>query len=275
MKPKIIIHCADIHIRNVQRQEEYGEVLEAFINKCAEIASNYEREEVRIVICGDLVHSKTTISNELFITASAFLRELEKIADVIVISGNHDLLMNNKSRTDTLTALFETAEFEHCTFIDSVLDYESGIVCDNDVMWALYSIHDDYKRPDIEGAREENPNSLVIGLYHAPIVGSILDNGTTSESGSDMSIFEGCDIVMAGDIHKRQVLKYKGVKIVYPGSLIQQTFGETVSSHGFVVWNLEDGSHEFVDVESQYGMYNIEIEDIKDLDEDKEKITNP
>ena len=36
---KLVIHCADIHIRNVQRHEEYAQQLERFVEKCKEIAA--------------------------------------------------------------------------------------------------------------------------------------------------------------------------------------------------------------------------------------------
>ena len=64
---KKIIHLADIHIRNNQRYEEYTEQLLKFIDKCKEICEPYEEDEVRIVICGDIFHSKNNISPELFI----------------------------------------------------------------------------------------------------------------------------------------------------------------------------------------------------------------
>lgn len=79
---------------------------------------------------------------------------------------------------------------------------------------------------------------------------------------------------MAGDIHMRQTLKRKNTEIVYPGSLIQQDFGETVSKHGFVVWNMETLKHSFIDIESDFGLYDIRINDIKDFDEDKEILVN-
>ena len=44
--------------------EEYNEQLMKFIDKCKEIASNYEQDEVRIAICGDIVHQKNTISQQ-------------------------------------------------------------------------------------------------------------------------------------------------------------------------------------------------------------------
>ena len=139
---KLVIHCADIHIRNVQRHEEYAQQLERFVEKCKEIAAPYDKDEVRIVIAGDLVHSKNQISNELIVFASVFLRKLEQIAKVIVISGNHDLVVDNQSRTDTLTALFETARFSNCYFFDKMLGYKSGCITDSNIVWALYSIYD-------------------------------------------------------------------------------------------------------------------------------------
>jgi DNA repair exonuclease SbcCD nuclease subunit len=106
------------------------------------------------------------------------------------------------------------------------------------------------------------------------IVGASLNNGTVVDNGVEGSLFDGCTCVMAGDIHKRQVLKRGDVDIVYPGSLIQQTFGETVSQHGFVVWNIENMTHEFIDLKTEYGLYDIEIESLEDFDEDKEKLIN-
>ena len=275
MDIKCIIHLADIHIRNFQRLEEYSEQLTKVVDKCKEIASDYNKEEVRILIAGDLVHSKNTISNELMVFASYFLRQLEEIATVIVIAGNHDLIVENQARTDTMTALFDTADFQNCKFLDAMLDYKSGCAIDNNVVWCLYSIYEDFLRPTtIEEVRESNPNAKMIGLFHGQVVGSTLNNGYVSDSGLDGEAFEGCDCVMAGHLHKRQVLKRGDTEIVYPGSLIQQTYGETVSQHGFAVWNVEDMSYKFIDIESDYGLYDVEIDNVNDVDEDKERLIN-
>jgi DNA repair exonuclease SbcCD nuclease subunit len=79
---------------------------------------------------------------------------------------------------------------------------------------------------------------------------------------------------MAGHLHKRQVLKRGDTEIVYPGSLIQQTYGETVSQHGFAVWNVEDMSYNFIDIDSEYGLYDVQINNIEDIEEDKERLVN-
>lgn len=272
---KCVIHLADIHIRNFQRLEEYSEQLTKVVDKCKEIASEYDKKEVRILIAGDLVHSKNTISNELMVFASYFLRQLEEIATVIVIAGNHDLIVENQARTDTMTALFDTADFQNCKFLDAMLDYKSGCAIDNNIVWCLYSIYEDFLRPStIEEVKESNPNAKMIGLFHGQVVGSTLNNGYVSDSGLDGEAFEGCHCVMAGHLHKRQVLKRGDTEIVYPGSLIQQTYGETVSQHGFAVWNVENMSYKFIDIDSDYGLYDVEIDNVDDVDKDKERLIN-
>ena len=249
--------------------------MDNFINECKKVTEGYEKDEIRIVISGDLVHSKNNISNELMVFASFFLRQLEEIAKVIVIAGNHDLIVENQTRTDTLTALFDTANFENCIFLDAELDYRSGCAIDDNIVWCLYSIYEDFLRPTtIEETKETHPNAKFIGLFHGQVIGSTLNNGYVSDSGVDGEVFKGCDCVMAGHLHKRQVLKRGDTEIVYPGSLIQQTYGETISQHGFAVWDVEKMEYKFIDIENKYGLYDIEIDNIEDISEDKERLIN-
>ena len=271
---KKIIHIADVHIRNFQRLEEYTTKLNELNDKIKGEIDGLEPYEVRILICGDLVHSKNSISNELIAFVSSWIRQLEQFGRVVVISGNHDLMVGNMSRVDTLTAVFTAAQFKNSFHLDEMLGYDSGIVPDDNVCWALYSIFADYKRPDIEQARKDYPNNTIIGLYHGTIVGATLNNGTVIDSGVDGDVFAGCDFVAAGDIHKRQEIKRGDVKIIYSGSLIQQTFGETITQHGFVVWDLEKKMHKFIDLSDEYALYDFEIKDVEDIDNDKEILIN-
>lgn len=272
---KLVIHCSDIHIRAKMRFEEYTEQLQKFIERCREIASNYEKDEVRIVIAGDLVHQKNTVTPELMVFASSFIRQLEQIAKVIVIAGNHDLIVNNTDKKDTITSLFETAAFENAYFLDYELNFQSGYIQDDNITWVVYSIYQDYFTPNVVEAKEEAPNNTFIGLYHGMINGVKLDNSTISESGTNKDIFMDCQYVMAGDIHKRQeIINKNGTKIVYPGSLIQQTFGETISNHGFAIWNIEDGSVTYEDIPSEYNLIDIRIENAEDIQKGKESLIN-
>ena len=274
MAIKKIIHIADVHIRNFQRLEEYTHQLNELKEKIKKCTEGLSSDEIRIVISGDIVHSKNVVSNELIAFVSTWIRDLQELCKVVVISGNHDLMVDNTSRVDTLTAIFTAAKFDNATHLDSYLGYDSGVLVDDNVTWALYSIFSDFRRPDIEKARRDYPNNTVIGLYHGTIVGATLNNGTVMDSGTSGDDFNGCDFVAAGDIHKRQELIKGGVMIVYPGSLIQQTFGESVTNHGFVVWDLEKKTHEFVDLSTDYALYDFEIEAPEDIDENKETLIN-
>ena len=271
---RCIIHTADIHIRNFLRLEEYSVQLEQFVQKCREIASNYEKDEVRIVIAGDILHQKNTLSPELIVFVTTFIRQLEEIAKVIVIAGNHDLIVNNTTRKDAIGSIFESANFQNAVLLDQLLGYESGYVVDDNITWVLYSIYTDYLRPSFEESKEQYPDNKVIGLFHGPLVGSALDNGTIMDMGCSTDMFDGCDVALCGDIHKRQILKGKDCQIVYPGSLVQQNFGETITSHGFAVWDVENLQCSFVDLENDYSMYKFEIKDFSDIDNDKEALLN-
>lgn len=274
MAIKKIIHCSDIHIKNLLRHNEYAEQLTKFIEKCQEICEPFEKNEVRIVIAGDLIDQKNNITPELITFVSTFIRELESIAKVIVIAGNHDLIVNNLSRKDAISSIFETAAFDNAFLLDMELGYQSGYVVDDNITWCLYSIFDNFNKPNIFEAKNENPSNKMIGLYHGMIIGSMLYNGNIVDSGVQGELFEGCDCVMAGDIHKQQNLKRGDVTIVYPSSLIQQNYGETVTQHGFCVWDVETMTHEFIPLLSEYGMYKFEIKDISDIDNDKEILVN-
>lgn len=274
MKVKKIIACADVHIRNFLRQDEYGEQLTNFIEMCREIASHYERDEVRIVIVGDILHQKNNISPELISLVSLFIRQLEDIAKVIIIAGNHDLLENNTSRKDAISSIFETASFNNAYLLDAELDYSSGYVVDDNITWCVYSIYSDFVKPDINAAKTEAPENKCIGLYHGLIVGATLDNGSVSDCGVDGDLFGGCDYVLAGHIHKRQEFYRGQVPIAYCGSLIQQTYGETVTQHGFAVLDVETMELSFVDLPTTYGLYKVEINSVDDIDNDVERIVN-
>jgi DNA repair exonuclease SbcCD nuclease subunit len=90
-------------------------------------------------------------------------------------------------------------------------------------------------------------------------------------------VFEDCDFVIAGHIHKRREIKKNGVRIVYCSSMRQKEFGESVTGHGFVVWNLEDDdiTYKFVDIVNEDGgFYKFSISDKDDIINDKEELIN-
>jgi DNA repair exonuclease SbcCD nuclease subunit len=270
MKIKKVIHIADIHIRTFRMHDEYGAAFKTFLKKIRELVKDYDREEVRIVIAGDYVHQKITISNELLILGTWFLRKLDKIAPVVIIAGNHDLLENNKDRVDSITPMVQLLPDLNIQYLK-----ESKCYVDENIVWCNYSIFEENVRPDIEAGRvEHGDDKTYIGLYHAPIIGATTDIGYEFDESTSLEHFDGCDIVMMGDIHKRQVFNYKGTPIAYPSSLIQQNFGETVDKHGFLWWDIESRTFEEFDIDTDYGFYQFKIDSLDDLENGTERLTN-
>lgn len=272
---KKVIHISDIHIRNIKRHDEYREQLIKFINEVTEIASEYKSDELRILITGDIFHQKIQTSNEQTELLSWVLRELSKIATVIIIGGNHDFMESNIDRMDSLTPIIRLLGIDNIKYIDMELKYKSGIYVDDNIVWCLYSIFDGYKAPDVKIEKINHPNKKFIGLFHGALTGSKTDNGFEFEHGISTDLFDGADVIMCGDIHKQQELVGpNGIKVVYPGSLIQQDFGESVSKHGFLLWDVETLEYEEHDIDSDYGYYKFKITSMEDIENQTEEFVN-
>lgn len=278
-----IIACSDIHIPAYKGLDELKDVLEKFIAECKKITKKEGVDKVRIVIGGDIFHNKLAITNESIIFANWFFSELDKVCKTIVIIGNHDFNMNNTERVDSLSSLFEVGSYKRVIFLDKEVGYKSGIYDDDNVSWCLYSSFSGFTKPDIEMHKEQNKttdkkDNVYVGLIHGDVNGAITVTNYVTETGVDQGVFENCDFVIAGHIHKRQELKKNGVRIVYCSSISQKDFGESVSGHGYVLWDIEDKDdieYKYVDIPNlDCGFYKFEINDITDLENDKEELIN-
>ena len=250
--------------------DEYKDVFKTLIKDIKKLISGYEKNEVRIVIAGDLVHQKIVISNEQLVLGTLFLKRLEEIAPVIIIAGNHDLLENNKDRMDSITPMVNFLPNTDINYFK-----ESKCYLDENIVWCVYSIFEGNKRPNIEEARVEfGDDKTYIGLFHAPIINAKSDLGYEFDHGSELKIFEGLDMAMLGDIHKRQTFNHNGVIIAYPSSLIQQNFGENITKHGFLLWDVETKTFTEHDVENKYPYYQFKITSLDDLENNNETLIN-
>jgi len=219
----------------------------------------------RIVFTGDLVHSKNQMTPELIEMVSWALTECSKIAKTVLIIGNHDFLENNMSRLDALTPIIDSLKN------DKIIYYKNrGVYSDENIDWVVYSLMDHNVQPDIPES-----NNVKIGLFHGPVVGLSTDIGYKFEDGFDISRFTGCDLVLCGDIHKRQVFDIPGGKKAYMvGSTIQQNFGETVRKHGFGTYELDNDEYVFEDLPNPKPFLSFKIQSIDDLVNGKEKLVN-
>lgn len=239
--------------------ELYRGILNNMFNQFKQITPD------RIVFTGDLVHSKNQVTPELIEFVAWTLTECSKIAKTILIIGNHDFLENNMSRLDTITPILDSLENENITYYKN-----RGVYQDENIDWVVYSLMDHNIPPDIEKS-----DRVKIGLFHGPIQGLTTDIGYIFETGTEVEKFTGCDLVLCGDIHKRQVFNIPGGKKAYMvGSTIQQNFGETIKKHGFGIYDVEQDKYEFVDLINPKPFLSFSIKSFDDIVNGKEKLTN-
>ena len=279
-----IIACSDIHIPSLKGIDELKETLTVFIEKCKKIVKDEDGpENVRIVVAGDIFHNKLAITNESILCAHWFFSELDKICKTFIVIGNHDFLMNNTGRVDSLRPLFEIGSYKQVYFLDKELGLQSGIYKDDNIAWCLYSSFTGFNTPDINVHKEaekgtDNPAEIYVGVIHGDVNGAITTTNRVTENGLDPGIFDGCDFVIAGHIHKRQEIKKNGVRIVYCSSIRQRDMGESINGHGFVVWDIEDAEdieYKYIDIPNPNGgFYKFVVNDISDIQNDKEELLN-
>ena len=268
---KRIIHIADIHIRTFQLHDLYKEQftklfteLNNKVHEWAEEGVNWD--EIRIVVAGDIAHQKINISNEQLMLTSWFIKELTEFGKVVIIPGNHDFLENNTQRLDSITPVVELLNNTHVTYLK-----DSGAYVDENIQWVVYSLYQHNERPSFE----KQEGLFNVGLFHGPIQGMSTDIGFQFEDGYDRLNFVDLDLLLCGDIHKRQQFKLpSGGKGIMVGSLIQQNFGETVKHHGYGTYDVENEEYKFHDLRNDQPFYHFSISDIKDIENEKEELLN-
>ena len=252
-KLKKIYHIADVHIRNVKRHNEYRQVFEKMFDEIRKRGT----DNSIIYLAGDIAHAKLELSPELVREISWLFTECSKLCETILITGNHDCNMNNSDRLDVLTPIVEALNLPNFIYLRDTQVYSIG-----GVDFGVFSIFDDKanwpKAETLFGNKK-------IALFHGPVDNSQTDIGyVVSSRHFTPDMFDGYDLALLGDIHKRQtMISPAGCKVVYAGSLIQQNFGETLDKHGFLVWDLDSMKYEEVDIQNDYGYYTMDVDNGK------------
>jgi hypothetical protein len=148
---------------------------------------------------------------------------------------------------------------------------DSGEYMDNNIQWIVYSLYQHNVRPEFT----KDETKLTVGLFHGPIMGLSTDLGFEFEDAYDRLNFNNLDLLLCGDIHKRQQFTLpNGGHAIMVGSLIQQNFGETVKHHGYGIYNVETNEYTFHDLPNEQPFLHFSINDIKDIEDGKETHLN-
>ena len=216
-------HIADVHFRGLKRHDEYRAVFNAFFEKCRELKPD------AIFIGGDIVHSKTQgISPEVIDILHWWFKSMAEIAPVHIVLGNHDGLILNHDRQDAITPIVNAIGSPEIHLYKN-----SGVYPIKDgYNWCVFSCFDE------EGWKNVKPveGDINIATFHGGVLGSKTDTEWDISGEVAASFFDDYDFTFLGDIHKFQYIDHEK-RIAYPGSTIQQNYGEDVKK-GFLFWEI-------------------------------------
>lgn len=271
-----IIHLSDIHIRaGNQDKSRYHEYLSTF-KSLFESLSALPSISI-IVITGDIFHHKNKLEPYGLELALHLFSGLSSLAPVYIIRGNHDYRQDTPHEHDMITAIM-AYNIKNVHYLD-----KTGTYYHENIGFGLVAIQDTLLYGSTSGISSELPVFPVpsaeynIALFHGTITGTTLQ--ATTLHGYPIDWFQGFDAILLGDIHLQQINRADKIEYTfpelphtmhtgtyqysttvpwgYPGSLIQQDFGEQLIGHGYIVWNLSDKLIHTFHIHNQYGFLKI------------------
>lgn len=253
-----IYQISDVHIRNLTRHKEYLDVFKTTFD----YINSTKTENDIIVVSGDVVHLKTEMVPELIDVVTQFFTMCANTLPTIIITGNHDANLNNTSRLDALSPIIDVIGNKNLIYLK-----DSGVYQIADKTFTVMSVFD---KPDAYIRANEFDSNYKIALYHGTVNGAKTDlNHVLLNDKMPITMFDGYDLALLGDIHKpNQILQtyYESDDtihplIAYPGSLIQQNYGEC-EEHGILIWDTDAHSAQFHKIENNTVFTTIQLSSI-------------
>ena len=254
-----IVHCTDVHVRLTKRHQEYREVF----NRLFESVKNTPKNTA-IFILGDVVNSKNDLSPECVQVTKEFLVGLSNLRSTVLVAGNHDCNLSNKSRLDSLSPIVEAINHPNLFYLKQSGIYAFGNICINN--YSVFDSPDKYLSGIDIPQTYRNKYEYFVCLYHGQVDGAMTDLGFRLVNPAiNLGTFDNHDIALLGDIHKEQDLQLYDFQqnrpaIRYAGSLIQQRHDEPLEGHGYSFWDLKNKSYVHKEIQNDYGFYTVLLE---------------
>ena len=287
-----IYHISDLHIRKgdtieASRFIEYKSVFNRFVNHLKSI-DVVDRESMVVCITGDIIETKGAIGGpgiELFFK---LVKDIATLSPVYIIKGNHDYRQENDDKDNTeldiIGPLLGGLQSDDCVNIAYLRD--TGHYIAGNVGFSLVAIHDALKCGASSGIVDNLPEFPKPHLFPDHIDTKIaLFHGSVPNPYSLDWFGSGFDILVLGDIHKQQVnnaipkfdrimmtdvdndifivneYTSKGCMWGYPGSTVQQNFGESIGGHGFIKWDIIKKTAIAYHIKNDYGIVYVKNKD--------------
>jgi len=201
------------------------------------------RNELKyVIIAGDIFEKSSKIKNEAFLPLFRKFQEIKATTnlEIIIVLGNHDVF-NDKN--ESVVEVFSP-------FGKVIQDFET-ITIDGKTIDLLAYTKDETKLP-------KNDHDYLI--THLGIVSFAFDNGYECDEKLFFSpeLFKNYKKVFSGHLHRFQHKK----NIVYQGSPYQTSTEEEGQKKGFIVFDTDDGSWNFIEYENSPKYITVTAEQI-------------
>lgn len=245
-KIKFIYHMADIHI---PRDDEFAEYANVFMTLENKIKENVKKDTI-IVLVGDIIDFKNNISTLGVKYLCKFLKMLATYHDVIIIPGNHDVNVKNKSQEDLINIVYKDIMAKHKIYYLR----NTGLYKYGNVIFSVASVFDNIIIP-----ADKIPNEYTkICLYHGFVYAKKKNvEYMKCHPHKTVEDFNGYNAVLLGDIHANIFIDDH---IAYPSSLLKQNHKEN-NKNGFIKWTIKNTKLEskYIEIENEFTYLTIYV----------------
>ena len=195
-----IVHLSDVHIRLTKRHQEYREVFAKIYEEVKKTPAN-----TVIINTGDSFHSKCDLSPEAVQIASEFFKSLSDLRPTVVIAGNHDCLLTNVTRLDSISPIVENLAHDNLYYLKESKLYSFANILINNM--SIFTDHTSFIKMKDVSKKIKIEFDTKIALFHGGVFDAKTDVGYTVTNRSvTTETFDGHDLALLGDIHMAQTM---------------------------------------------------------------------
>ena len=225
---------SDAHLRiedlkyNKEKDEYFLPILEKIKEKINELKPKY------VFNLGDTFHNKDKVSSTLLILYYDFLKEITKNSIVVQIVGNHDFSVKKSHKTYHPFKILE---------MDNLITVDDTYRLNDDMVFMAYA-----REKELFEERIKKVGNAKVLLAHLDINGFALgDDYIEKHSFLNPEDLDKFQLVLSGHYHEPQSkIVNKKLEIVYIGSPMTTTFGESDQEKRFLLLNMDDYTYESI-----------------------------
>ena len=278
---RTIIQLSDIHIRigSDPQQARYLEYKNVFqeLKSYLESHESVKNGTAVCIITGDIFHNKVRLDSFSVTLFNELIQIISDLLPLYIIKGNHDMQQDKPDVPDLIEAVLNESVVKNnrVYYMRKTGHYMVG-----NVGFGLVDVADTLLKGTSSGKQVEDlprfpdphifPYNITTtcALFHGTMISAKLQNYSDSTEGYPIQWLNGYDIALLGDVHLQQVHNIhqprdtwidKKVTWGYPGSILQQNFGEELINHGVLEWDLRNKSVSARNFRSTVGLVKLKF----------------